>query len=62
MAPCLYPAGGMIINAAAEIQAAEILSGLGRREEAVALLGSAVRDSAGTLLSAEANKRLESLK
>ncbi len=62
MVPCLYPAGGMIINAAAEIQAAEILAGLNRREEAVALLGSAVRDSAGTLLSADANKRLESLK
>lgn len=60
--PCLFPAGGMIINAAAEIQAAEILSGLSRREEAVALLGSAVRDATGTLLSAEANKRLESLK
>ena len=61
-APCLYPSGGMIINAAAEIQAAEILSGMNRREEAVALLGSAVRDATGTLLSAEANKRLESLK
>lgn len=58
----LYPAGGMIINAAAEINAAELLAELGRREEAVAILKSAVRDSGGTLIAVEANKRLESLK
>lgn len=62
MVPCLFPSGGMVINAAAEIQAAESLAARNRREEAVALLGSASRDAVGTLLSAEANKRLESLK
>lgn len=62
MVPCLFPSGGTVINAAAEIQAAETLSARSRREEAVALLGSAVRGGVGTLLSAEANKRLESLK
>lgn len=62
MVPCLFPSGGMVINAAAEIQAAEFLASRNRREEAVALLGSASRDAIGTLLSAEANKRLESLK
>ncbi|RYD61772.1 MAG: hypothetical protein EOP83_16245 [Verrucomicrobiaceae bacterium] len=60
--PCLFPSGNMVINAAAEIHAAEYLATLNRREEAVALLNSAVRDATGTLLSADANKRLESLK
>jgi tetratricopeptide (TPR) repeat protein len=58
----LFPSGGMILNGAAQYNAAEILAARGRREEAVALLKSAVRDAAGTLLAAEANKRLESLK
>lgn len=64
MVPCLFPSGGMVLNSAAELQAAELIAPLGenRRQEAVALLESSVRESAGTLLSAEANKRLESLK
>lgn len=60
--PCLYPAGGMILNAAAEVKAADLLTPLGRREEAVALLNSALRACAGTILAEETNKRLESLK
>lgn len=39
-----------------------MLSALGRREEAVALLNSAQRVSGGTVLAEEAKKRLESLK
>ncbi|MES2658725.1 MAG: hypothetical protein V4689_08905 [Verrucomicrobiota bacterium] len=62
MVPCLFPSGGMILNATAELNAAEHLTTLGRREEAVALLQSSVRESSGTLVAAEANKRLESLK
>jgi hypothetical protein len=64
MVPCLFPSGGMILNAAAQLRAAELIAALGedRRHEAVALLESAIIESAGTLLSAEANKRLESLK
>ncbi len=62
MVPCLYPSGGMILNAAAEFNAAEYLTALGRREESLELLGSCVRQSAGTLIAVEANKRLESLK
>lgn len=59
--PCLYPAGGMVLNGAAEFKAAEILGTLDeRRDEAVALLKSAIIDSAGTLVAEEANKRLES--
>ena len=60
--PCLFPSGGRILNAAAELNAAEYLTALGRRSEALALLNSCVIDASGTLLVAEANKRLESLK
>jgi hypothetical protein len=60
--PCLFPTGGLVLNGVAELKAAEILAGLNRREEAVALLNSATHQTAGTLVAAEANKRLESLK
>ncbi len=60
--PCLFPSGGMVLNAAAELKAAEFLTDPSRREEAVALIGSAVIQSRGTVLGVEANKRLESLK
>lgn len=62
MVPCLFPAGGSILNAAAELNASELLLGMSRREEAIELLKSAARDGAGTLLATEANKRLESTK
>lgn len=62
MVPCLYPSGGMVLNSVAELKAAEILVTLDRREEAIALLNSSIRESAGTLVAAEAAKRLESLK
>jgi tetratricopeptide (TPR) repeat protein len=60
MVPCLFPAGGIILNAAAELNASEFLNALGRREEAVKLLKASVRDGKGTSLATEANKRLES--
>lgn len=60
--PGLYPSGGMILNGTAEFKAAEILATLpDRREEVVALLKSSIVDSAGTLVAAEAKKRLESI-
>ncbi len=59
---CLFPSGGRILNAAAELNAAEFLTILGRREESLALLKSCIIDASGTLLVEEANKRLESLK
>lgn len=62
MVPCLFPSGGLILNAVAEMNASEILVKMGRREEAVALLVSAIRQSPGTLVVTDANKRLESLK
>lgn len=60
--PTLFPAGGMILNGAAESKAAEILVALGRREEAIALLTSAIRETVGTSVAADAAKRLETLK
>ena len=60
--PCLYPSGGLILNAAAEIHASDLLAGLSRRDEATHLINSALRVSQGTILIEEANKRLESLK
>ena len=62
MVPCLFPVGGPVLNAAAELNASELLVASGRREEAVALLNSAVRYGSGTALATEANKRLKSLK
>jgi tetratricopeptide (TPR) repeat protein len=59
---CLYPSGGLILNSAAEIKAAGILTTLTRREEAVALLKSAQITSPGTVLAEQAGKSLESLK
>jgi tetratricopeptide (TPR) repeat protein len=60
--PCLYPSGGVILNAAAEMQAADLLVELNRREEAILLIKSALQASRGTLLELQANSRLESLK
>jgi tetratricopeptide (TPR) repeat protein len=62
MVPCLFPSGGLILNAVAELNAAEYLVTMGRREEAVSLLNSSIRQSPGTLVVADANKRLDSLK
>ncbi len=62
MVPCLFPAGGIILNAAAELNAADFLLTETRRDEAVALLKSAVRDAVGTSLAADARKRLDSAK
>jgi hypothetical protein len=62
MVPCLFPSGGLILNAVAELRASEFLVSMGRREEAVALLNSSARQSSGTSVVADANKRLESLK
>ncbi|MCX6867147.1 MAG: hypothetical protein NTV46_13190 [Verrucomicrobia bacterium] len=61
MVPCLFPSGGLVIMAAAEIKAAELLNAPARREESLALLRSAVRGAAGTPLAEEASKRLKSL-
>jgi hypothetical protein len=62
MVPCLFPSGGMILNSVAELKAAEYLVNLDRRDEAVAILNSSIRESTGTLVAVEAAKRLESLK
>ncbi|WP_052573058.1 hypothetical protein [Haloferula sp. BvORR071] len=60
---CLYPASGLILTSAAEMNAAELIKlKPDRREEAVALLTSAVRGSKGTSVGAAANKALQGLK
>jgi tetratricopeptide (TPR) repeat protein len=58
----VFPTGGNVLNAAAELNAADILSGLTRREEALALVNSATRNAPGTVLADEAKRRLDSLK
>ncbi len=58
----VFPTGSIFLNAAAEVNAADILSGLNRRDEALALLNSALRNAKGTALADEAKRRLDSLK
>lgn len=58
----VYPTGSIFLNAAAEVNAADILSNMSRREEAIALLNSASRNAKGTVIADEAKRRLDSLK
>ena len=60
--PCLYPAGSLIINAAAEMQAADLLVELNRRDEAILLIKSALHATKDTILELQATSRIESLK
>ncbi len=60
--PCLYPSGGLILNAAAELQASDLLAAMKRTDEALALAESAFRVSTGTALADEASARVKSLK
>ena len=63
MVSCLFPTGGTILSGVAELNASDYLrTAATRREEAVLLLKSAISHTAGTLVVAEANKRLESIK
>ncbi len=60
---CLYPAGGLVLTSAAEMHAAEMIKMKpDRRDEALALLTSAVRGSKGTAVGVAASKALEGLK
>lgn len=61
-ATAVFPSGGLVPNAVAELKAGEILQALTRREEAVALFTSSTQHASGTLVAVEANKRLESSK
>jgi tetratricopeptide (TPR) repeat protein len=62
MIPGLFPTGSLVLTSTAEMEASQFLATLGRREEAVALLNSAVRGAPATVVATEASKRLESLK
>lgn len=57
---CLYPAGGLVLNAVSELNASEILTAMSRRDEAVALLNSALISAKGTSVAAEVSRRLKS--
>jgi hypothetical protein len=59
---CLYPSGNVLATSAAELHTGILLSAReDRRDEAVAILKSALAGSAGTAIGEEAAKRIESL-
>ncbi len=58
----LYPTGGLVVCAAAELQAAELLSAQKLNSEALALVQSAQLSAANTVIAQDAAKRMESLK
>ncbi len=60
--PCLYPSAGLVITAACEVKAADLLLEMKRPDEALALANSATRGAPGTVIAEEAKKRIESLK
>jgi predicted Zn-dependent protease len=60
--PCLFPSGGLVVNGVAQFRAAELLTAQGRRDEAVALVHSAIRNTKGTAAETLAAKLLESIK
>lgn len=59
---CRFPAGGLVVNGVAQLRAAEILTAKGRREEALALIHSAIRNTKGTAAEAQAAKLLDNIK
>jgi tetratricopeptide (TPR) repeat protein len=60
---CLYPAGGLVLTSAAEMNAADLIKMKpDRRDEALSLLTSAARGSKGTALGVAASKALDGLK
>lgn len=59
---CLFPSGGLVVNGVAQLKAAELLTAQGRRDEAVALVHSAIRNTKGTVAETLATKLLESIK
>ncbi len=59
---CLYPTGGLVINGVAQFKAAEILTAMNRRDEALALVTSSLRCVKGTVVEGAANQLLQSIK
>ena len=60
---CLYPAGGLVVVSASELQAADLLKiKPDRRDETLSLLESAVRGGKNTAIGAAATKALDGLK
>ncbi len=60
--PCLFPSGGMMLNGMAQLKAAEYLTSVDRRSEAVGLVQSALRYTKDTLGHDLANNLYQSIK
>lgn len=60
--PAVYPTCGRVIVAAAELNAAELIANLNRRDEAILYLEDAQREGKGTVVGAEAEKRIPLVK
>jgi hypothetical protein len=59
---CMFPSGGLVVNGVAQYKAAELLTAQGRRDEALALLQSASRNTEGTAAEPPVAKLLEGIK
>lgn len=60
--PSRFPTCGRVIVAAAELNAGELLAKLNRRPEAILCLEDAIREGKGTVISAEAEKRIPQIR
>jgi tetratricopeptide (TPR) repeat protein len=59
---CLFPSGGLVVNGVAQLKAVEILTAQGRREEAMALVHAAARNTKDTPAAKLAAELLKSIK
>lgn len=62
MIPCLFPSGGRVLTGMGQLRAAQMLAEQGRREEAVALVRAAIRNTRGTTAEQTAEKLLQTVK
>ena len=60
--PAVYPTCGRVLIAAAELNAGELIATMNRRDEAVLYLQDAAREGKGTVVGAEAEKRIPLVK
>jgi len=60
--PAVYPTCGRVIVAAADLNAAELIANMNRRDEAILYLKDAQREGKGTAVGAEAEKRIPLVK
>jgi hypothetical protein len=60
--PAVYPTCGRVIMAAAAMNAGELVASMNRRDEAILYLEDAKREGKGTVIGAEAEKRIPLVK